>query len=261
MGPLRSVIERLSRGRILRRSLPARFGGASIWVSPDAALRYWRWNLEVDDEIRGLGDFVVAFVEPGSIVWDVGASMGIFSYFAAFRSGATGSVVALEPERLSLECLLRSLPGLPPAMASIEVLPMAVSDSVDIETFEIPVRGRCSSHLSRSAGCTQTGGTRFRVSVPTVTLDWLSERRPAPGLVKIDVEGVELDVLKGARELLRQRRPSLLCEVFGEHSADVAALLKGEGYRLRDFDRSGWPEVATAPWNTIAIPEERWDTA
>lgn len=257
----RSLLERLSRGRILSRRLPTRFGGARVFVSPDAALRYWRWDLEGDAEIRGLGDFASAFVSPGDVAWDVGASMGMFTYFAAARAGRTGRVVAIEPERLSLECLLRTVPQLPGEMAAIDVLPLAVSDRNDIETLEIPVRGRCSSHLSRSEGCTQTGGTRARMSVPTVTIDWLAERRPPPRVMKVDIEGVELDLLRGAEGLLRQHRPVLLCEIFGANSVEATKLFRRHEYRLRDFDCPGWPEVAEAPWNTIAVPEERAPSA
>ena len=69
------------------------------------------------------------------------------------------------------------------------------------------------------------------VEVETVSLDHLIEQGWAPPLiVKIDVEGAELRVLRGASRLLAERRPILLLEMFGDR-IQTFALLKKIGYR------------------------------
>ena len=84
------------------------------------------------------------------------------------------------------------------------------------------------------------------------------EHVPAPQFVKIDVEGAEEAVLRGATRLLSQVRPRLLCEVTGRNSRSVTKLLRDHGYRLYDAEKPSGerqPDEAAA-WNTLALPEE-----
>jgi hypothetical protein len=60
---LRRILERCSRGVVLKRRLPARFGRQAVYVSPDASLRYWRLDLgKIDPELL---DLVARLVQPG----------------------------------------------------------------------------------------------------------------------------------------------------------------------------------------------------
>ena len=65
-------------------------------VSPSCGLRYLRWALGKVDP--ALFRWVEAYVKPGSVVWDVGANLGLFSFAAAARAGSDGAVVAFEPD-------------------------------------------------------------------------------------------------------------------------------------------------------------------
>ena len=89
-----------------------------------------------------------------------------------------------------------------------------------------------------------------------MTLDWLAERQPLPDVLKIDVEGAELEVLQGARELLKRKRPVVLCEVGAESVHDVTAIFHAMGYQL--FDGQAAKEqrrpLQYATWSTIALP-------
>src|ERR1039458_1117892 len=182
MNPLRTLMERLSRGRILKRHLPADFGSVPILVSPDASLSFWKMRTESD-----LFDFAREFVEAGSVVWDVGANVGLLSVAAAQRAGVTGKVMAIEPD-IWLAALLRKSAAMQPATsARIQVIPAAVFDSPTIASFNVAKRGRASNFLSVAGGSTQTGGVRETVSVLTVTLDWLLEQSVRPNVLKIDV--------------------------------------------------------------------------
>jgi hypothetical protein len=73
--------------------------------------------------------------------------------------------------------------------------------------------------------------------VQTITLDWLLARSPVPDILKIDVEGAEYEVLKGAHQLLSQVRPLILCEVSSENADQIGKLLRSYGYELFDLDR------------------------
>ena len=74
-------------------------------------------------------------------------------------------------------------------------------------------------------------------------------------MLKIDVEGAELEVLRGAAGLLKTQGPTLLCEVSEASSEAVTDLLRSLDYRI--FDGELPPkdrvELRKAPWNTVAV--------
>lgn len=254
---LRSLLERISRNLVLKRKLPAEFGGARLLVSPGSALSLWRRDAGRADPM--LLRAAREHLRPGDCAWDIGANVGLFTFAAAALSGPGGRVLAVEADTWLVGLLRRSanLPG--NRALGVDVLPAAVSDRLDVARLNIAARGRAASFLEGAAGSSQTGGVREVQLVPTVTLDWLAERFPAPRMVKIDVEGAELAVLRGAARLLAECRPVLLCEIFDRNRREVDALLRDQGYRLFDADlplESRRPlEVSVA--NTLAYPPER----
>lgn len=253
---IRSLLERLSRGRVLRRQLPAAHGGHSLYVSPDAAMRLWQRDLgAVDPFLLGMA---ARLVRPGMTVWDVGANVGLFAFAAAFAAGPAGRVLAVEADGWLAELLRRSARAAPAAYAPVEVLAAAVSDVPGSVEFCIARRGRAGNHLSSVPGSTQTGGTREVRQVAAVTLDGLLDRFPAPQVLKIDTEGAELLCLRGAERLLAEVRPLLLCEIGGENAPGAGDLLRGHGYTL--FDAAAYPDgppIDQPAWNTLALPGER----
>src|SRR5579863_3672592 len=101
---IRRLVERLSRGVVLRRRLPAKFGRLPIYVTPEAGLRYWSAMSRVDPVLYGMAE---EMVKSGSVVWDVGANVGLFSFCAAALAGQSGRVLAIEPD-FSLGTIVRS---------------------------------------------------------------------------------------------------------------------------------------------------------
>jgi len=255
---LRSLVERLSRGRVLRRRLPAALGGHTLHVSPDSALKFWRAGLaEADPGLLALARELVA---PGATVWDVGANVGLFAFASAFLAGRPGRVLAIEADDWLADLLRRSARDLPPAHAPVDVLAAAVAGGLGVADFLIARRGRAGSHLGSVAGSTQTGGVREMRKILTVPLDWLLDHFPAPQVVKIDVEGAEADCLAGAERLLGEVRPKLLCEVSEPNAAAVGALLARHGYTILDAAIAEAPlrqSLGTPAWSTLALPRER----
>ncbi|MCC6739665.1 MAG: FkbM family methyltransferase [Planctomycetia bacterium] len=248
----RRFIERVSRGRVLKRHLPGDMGGGPLYVSPDAALQFWKGSLE--EAGRDLFDFATRHVKEGSVVWDVGANVGLFTFAAAHRAGAAGTIVAVEPDLFCAELLERSRAAQAPGGARVLIVPLAVGAAPAVADFHIAERGRSASHLADCPGSTQSGGVRSTVPVPVVTLDWLAGLAPPPGVLKIDVETAEAQVLRGARSVLSRHRPVILCEVARECSADVTSEFKAQGYRLYDWEKRDMKPVESAPWMTLAVP-------
>jgi len=246
---LRWAVERASHHFVVRRRLPPPFASARIYVSSEGGLRYLaRTMAEVDPTLLKLAAEVV---RPGDTVWDVGANMGLFSFAAAVAAGQEGRVLALEPDT-KLAGLLRRSAAESASRAPVEVLPVAVSDEESVARFHVARRNRATNHLA-GFGSSMAGGVRSTHLVPTVTLDWLAARFPAPDVLKVDVEGAELAVLSGAAGVLA-RSPTVICEVYEKNAAAVSGILAGHGYTLYDGERRGdRVPVQAAPFNTLAI--------
>jgi FkbM family methyltransferase len=232
---MRKLLKSLSRGVVLKRRLPAEFGGARIFVTPESTLEYWRRDIGRVDPF--LLSMVQELVRPGMTVWDIGANVGLFS-FAAAALGA--QVVAVEADLWLANLLHRSslLNQLP-----VTVLPAAVSENSGIARLYLSEEGKASNSL-RGTGPAQT--------VLALTLDGLLEYFPVPQVVKIDIEGMEYAALKGARKLL-ESRPVILCEV-NEHHELIGELFRDAHYTIYAArDRSRKP-LTRPSRDTLAIP-------
>jgi FkbM family methyltransferase len=247
---LRTALEQATHRIVIGRRLPAQFGKARIYVSTEGGLRYLSRAVSgVDPALLRLAADVV---RPGHTVWDVGANVGLFSFAAGAAAGPAGSVLAVEPDT-TLAGLLRRSAAANQGHAPVQVLPAAVSDEVSVARFHVARRNRATSHLD-GYGTAMAGGVRFTSLVPTVTLDWLGARFPAPDVLKIDVEGAELAVLAGATQLLGHVK-TIICEVAARNAATVSGLLAARGYTLYDGDRLSGERVpvSVAPPNTLAV--------
>jgi FkbM family methyltransferase len=250
---IRTATENLTRKICFRRRLPSDLGHNPIWVSPSAGLRFLFGRMsKIDPPLFNLAR---EFVHKDNVVWDVGANVGLFTFSSAFLSGSRGLVVALEPDAWLVQLLRQSSRMQPTSCAPVHIIPAAAAQSVDLRTFQIAARSRATNSL-KGYGSTQTGGVAEEQIVVTVSLDWLSERYALPDVLKIDVEGAELEVLQGAAALFKRRRPLLLCEISGETSSEVTRLLLSKGYRLYDgeISKGERKELSSAPWTTIALP-------
>jgi len=144
------------------------------------------------------------------------------------------------------------------AIDSVTVLPFAIADRAGQVVLNVANRGRATSYLLGCEPPTQTGGIRNALTVEAVTLDGLLERWAPPKVVKIDVEGAEALVLRGATRLLRAIRPKIICEVSDANRRQITEMLVGAGYILYDAEQD-WPDcgpVDDCAWNTIALPVE-----
>ena len=254
---LRKMFELLSRNVVLKRRLPKSFGRIPFFVSPDASLRFWRFNLAEIDPM--LLEVVDAYIKPGDIVWDIGANVGLFTFASAVKIQPTGKIISIEADPW-LVCLLnRSCRIRKNKKKNIDILPIAVSGKTGILKFDIAQRGRAASHLSHIMGTSQSGGNREEIMVPSFTLDRLLVDCPQPDFLKIDVEGAELDVIKAAKKILEITRPKILCEISSSNRSALTELFKINNYSLFDaenkVDTGGYKPIDSAVWNTLALPD------
>lgn len=258
---IRSILEKILRPLIYRRSLRTSAGTVKFFVSPSAGLRYlFKPMSQVDPLIVNVAE---RLVRPGDVIWDIGANIGIFSMTAARMSGASGSVFSFEPDSFLVECLRKSARVQPiDKSAEIHVLPIAISNSVGLSRFVIANRSNATNHLE-GYGTTQTGGIRAVNIVPTFSIDWLVESSsvPPPNLVKIDVEGAEVEAIGGALDVLTKFRPILVLEVGAASCEKISDILKRHNYYMYDGHgfSSDSAKIESATWDTVAIPAELSD--
>ena len=145
-----------------------------------------------------------SLVRPGSVVWDVGAHVGFFALTLARMVAPEGLVVAFEADDANVDALREAVPR--NGLANVEICPVAVWSEPGTVVFE----RRSDTAGAINGAVVETGSG---VSVTATSLDAELERRRIPDFVKIDVEGGEEQVLIGARQLLAEHRPVVVCEV------------------------------------------------
>ncbi len=254
---LRQGLERVLRNHTSKARFPQRYGGAAVYLSGGNHLAVLKpGQAKFDHDLLG---FVDRFVREGSVVWDIGVNMGLFSVPAASKAR---QVVGFEPDPFNLRLLQKTReanPGLP-----LQVLPVAIADKVGVMTLNVPERGRSANSLAGVNFGTQMGGVRYSFDVPTVTLDWVLEQYgQGPDFIKCDAEGAELMILYGATRVLAESRPVIVMEMPVENSAEADAIFRANQYRLfsayepialdREFTSSA------EGWDVLAVPAEKLD--
>jgi FkbM family methyltransferase len=168
------------------------------------------------------------YCAPGMTVVDVGANVGYYTLLAARLVGPAGRVIALEPNSENCRLLLASLRR--SGFGNVEVLPVAA----DVE------RGWAyySTHVGSNGGLIEAGDLLAHpgVVVPTFRLDDLVAG--PVGVLKMDVEGAEGRVVRGARGLIERDRPivttelkeEMLQRVSGTSVGDYLSYFEGLGY-------------------------------
>jgi FkbM family methyltransferase len=255
MNFLRQTAEHVFGPVVLRRRLPKRFGSGIICVSAQVGgLKYvFRQATRWDPELLRIASVLV---RPGASVWDVGANVGLFSRAAAFLAGPDGLVLALEADTDAVTLLNRTARARRKEDAALTVIPVSVGRSTGFIDLAIARRARAANAIS-GFGSSQTGGVLEERTVPCTTLDALFVRFGAPSIIKIDVEGAELDVLEGGRIVLQQHRPVIYCEVRDHSRSAVSDHLVRAEYQC--FDGAAYPDAQPCSDQTrdiVAVPNE-----
>ena len=250
----------MSRKVILKRKLPKRYGSTPIYVSPDAGLRFWSTNSEKWD--LKLFNICDEFVKPDSVVWDVGANVGLFTFPAAIRA-KNGKVLAIEPDIFLMNLLQKTISigkNKNCDWAQIDLLPLAISDQIGALKFNISERNRSTNFISgvNSLPC-DSGGIRESKTVMGVTLDWLLDYYPAPSILKIDVERAEEQVLKGTSTMLGKIRPIIIieCGVKPEYKKAIGEIFNRYNYKIysAEANPNQRKELSQPTFNNIALPQ------
>lgn len=251
---------------------------SSRWLPPSGRrrLRQRVWTIEGgdgaglnlrlpqnDDYLSGTSELPVqralaGQLWPGGVFYDVGANVGFFSLLAAKRLGPTGCVCAFEPVAENAASVREN--ARINQFDHIKVLELAVgreTGTAELLLTDWDGGGSLASSAVRPAEPVS------RRQVRVAALDDLipAERLPKPSVVKIDVEGVEMEVLQGMSKTIAESRPVLLYEVddgrkdsFHRRWKELDDYVAGLGYAINHLD----PAYANRGWNvghTLALPK------
>jgi FkbM family methyltransferase len=173
-------------------------------------------------------DVIAKYLKPGDCFYDVGAHTGFFCLLAARKVGPKGEVVGLEadPENAALLRANAARNG----MGCVRVVEAAAWSRAG----QLKVRREFNAANGTQGHVTENASDDAQeITVDSCSLDDLLFARGMgrPQLLKIDVEGAEWEVLRGAERTLRELRPAILCEVHKSEDIDpIRDFLASFGY-------------------------------
>ncbi|MBA2516632.1 MAG: FkbM family methyltransferase [Solirubrobacterales bacterium] len=241
------------------RSGAARTGNAERWSELESVFDPGqRRNARDDYATRVL---LTGALREHSCAIDIGANNGaILEQIVAVAP--EGRHFAFEPIPALADDLRRRFPA-------VTVTTAALSDVAGTAQFTVVVDAPALSGLKRREDLPAETRRTEVIGVEVVRLDDVVPADASPAFVKVDVEGAEVGVLRGAQQLLAKHRPVVVFEhgsggadLYGETSGALWDLLDGCGLRIFDlegrgpFDRSTFEGLFTSPrsWNYAAIP-------
>lgn len=196
---------------------------------------------------------LTAWLRPGDVAVDVGAHEGSYTRRFAQAVGPTGRVIAVEPDPRTAERWTRMCADLPGAT----LRRAAVSDGVGSSVL---YQGRTSEQSSLWAS--NLAKVETQAPVETVTLDALLEG-VQPRVVKVDAQGAEVHILRGAAKTLATDQLRLMLELWpaGLHAAgtsvqDFATVLETAGYVVVAEGKE--PKARAWAWRDLVTSTESW---
>ena len=175
---------------------------------------------------------LVSELKRGTFI-DVGAHVGFFALSAACQLGDQGRVIAIEPHPMRCAMLRSNIAA--NQLNNVDVVEAAVTDYTGRATI-YDLSPELAAH-PRDVSFNSLGGKP--IDVEAVTLDGLCKRYQLTELllVKIDVEGFEVQVLRGMASAMKQLRPLIIFEALDEVALRACTeLLRPAGYTVSKLD-------------------------
>ncbi len=172
-------------------------------------------------------------VKKGSAVLDVGANFGVYSKLLSGLVGPEGKVYAFEPIPDVQGFLSHNLKK--SSISNVELLPFALADYSGEAHFHLPKFSHSGVNYYEGHLTEKNGDIKVQVR----SLDELNLKEKV-GFMKCDVEGAELEMLKGSENVLRKDKPIIMLEINGSleegKAPQVLAFLLNLDYTIKYFD-------------------------
>jgi FkbM family methyltransferase len=223
LGRLLRLPLRLLPGNLVVRVLQGPLRGAK-WIVGAATHGSWLGSYEAEKQLK-----FTAALRGGDVVLDVGANVGFYTLLAARSVGSAGRVIAIEPNPRNVRYLKRHIE----LNGQLQVTVVAAAAGATDGTAKFAM----SEHAEM--GRLSAQGTE------TVTVRSLDSLATELGLghvrlMKIDVEGAELEVLLGATGILERDRPFIFLATHGAQvTRDCVDFLSARGFRVDPLEVGG----------------------
>lgn len=223
-------------GRLIRKPLslvpsglvvPVLTGAArgSRWIVGHGVHGYWLGTYEATKQAA-----FAKCIQPGAVVYDIGAHLGFYTVLASRLAGPAGKVIAFEPWRPNLTMLYEHID---------------LNQLINVTVMEVALTSFSGQH-SFSGGTSDSEGRLSDQGFSSVNVRRLDDLElPPPSVVKIDVEGEELGVLDGGAAVISRSKPIIF---LATHSplldVECRNLLADLGYQVDQI----------APGELLALP-------
>lgn len=218
------------------------FGDSMQVLLPAATDIYLTGGKTHDSEIR-LAKYLIKTLKSGDVVIDIGAHFGYFTLLASSLIGYNGKVMSIEPAKGSFDLLRKNIAG----KDNINIFHRAISDMEEtVSFFEFPVLYSEYNALSIDQFEQEEWIKKHppeKTKVQAVTIDsFAAEYKVQPTLIKIDVEGAEVQAIRGGGATWADGAPIVVMEYL-THSGDsykkATAIMLEHGYRSCMIDDEG----------------------
>ena len=170
---------------------------------------------------------LVDLLRPGMTFWDIGAHAGYFTILASRLVGPTGVVVAFEPHPVTRQRLEAAVAA--NERSNVVVLPFAVGAE----------RATCRLYDAAASAMNSLVRHETAEGVDVKCLRLQDVAAPPPSLIKLDVEGVEIEVLRAASDWLTEKRPRVIAE-FASQEDMAAATSSLARFQASRIDARHW---------------------
>lgn len=188
--------------------------------------------------------FMIKQLKQGETYMDVGAHFGFFSLLASRLVGDEGKIFSFEPTRSTFAVLTKNLLK----QKNSFLLSLAVSSTEgEVEFFEFN-QFLSENNSAKPDENKVTAKDMQRYMVKTISLSkFCANEKITPSIIKIDAEGLELEVVSGMKKLLELHSPKIIMEFAREKNENyfsAAEILKSFGYKSFLIDKNGNKEAS-----------------
>jgi len=231
-----------------KRGEPFYFDNETIYYIPGTRPVRFKYanstDVTIRNDIRQMKYFIDN-VKPGDFVLDIGGHVGQYAVLFAALVTETGKIVTFEPDKTAKILLYENI-RINNFIARVSVEDIALSDANGTHSFFSRGGDSMSSLVKSGLGSNASASDVQKYSVKTMKLDdYLATRGIGfPDWIKLDTEGAEISILKGAKEVLKSKA-IILCELhpyaweeFGTKYDDLVSIVKQFGKKIKYLDES-----------------------
>ncbi len=214
------------------------------WIAGSYTNGCWLGSYEFEKQLL----LNSGLVKTDDVIYDIGAHVGYFSIIFSKLVGENGKVYAFEPVEENVAYIKKHV--LINDLKNLEIIESGVSDKSGKLTFQNGINN-ATGHISNEI---KFGKTAITITV-TNLLDCIAiNKLPKPDLIKMDIEGAELEVTHSIIEYVKKIKCKLLISTHSDDiTHDLVSLLKRNEFNVTGHQWSGKPNIKTLANSTLIL--------